>query len=107
MPAKEFLESIRSQNVVVKLAAFVKLIADKGILYDEQKFKIVDKKDRIYEFKPVGYRFFNFFYTGGKIIITNGYAKKSQKVDKKELRRAINLKKDYVQRTTGGKYYGK
>lgn len=106
MPAKEFLEGISSEKVVVKLAAFVKLIADEGMLYDEQKFRIVDRKEKIYEFKPGGYRFFNFFYTGGKIIITNGYAKKSQKVDRKALKQAIRLKKDYIQRIAGGEYYG-
>jgi len=107
IPAKEYLKTLQEQKALVKLAAFVKLIADVGILYDEQKFRIVDHKEKIYEFKPAGHRFFNFFYTGGKIIITNGYAKKSQKVDKRELNRAIQYKKEYIQRVTGGEYYAK
>ncbi len=107
LPAKAFLEKKLLRNVVVKLAAFVKLIADEGRLYDEQKFRVVDKKEKIYEFKPIGHRFFSFFYEKGKIIITNGYIKKSQKVDRRELQKAINLKKDYIQRVSGGKYYGK
>ncbi|MFH1856256.1 MAG: type II toxin-antitoxin system RelE/ParE family toxin [Candidatus Omnitrophota bacterium] len=107
MPAKELLESINQQKVIVKLAAFVKLIADEGTLYDEQKFRIVDRNEKIYEFKPGGYRFFNFFFTGRKIIITNGYAKKSQKLDKKALKKAMNFKKDYAQRISGGEYYGR
>ena len=106
IPAKEYLESLNVQNVIVKLAAFVKLIADEGVLFNQQKFRIVDNKEKIYEFKPAGYRFFNFFYAGGKIIITNGYAKKSQKVDKEELKRAIRLKQNYIHRIKGGKYYG-
>jgi len=105
MPAREYLESLPSNKVVVKLAAFVKLIADHGKLYDDQKFRIVHKQDRIYEFKPMGYRFFNFFHTGKKIIITNGYAKQSQKVDRKALKKAVELKKNYIRRTQGGKYY--
>lgn len=107
MPAKEFLEDIPIDIVVVKLAAFVKLIADEGTLYDEHKFRIVDRKEKIYEFKPAGYRFFNFFHESKKIIITNGYAKKSQKVDNKALNKAIQLKKEYISRLAGGKYYGK
>lgn len=107
IPVRKLLESLTSKRILIKLAAFVKLMGDQGILYDEQKFRIVDKKEKIYEFKPAGYRFFNFFHTGRKIIITNGYAKKSQKVDKKELKRAIESKKDYIQRTSGGEYYGK
>lgn len=107
MPAKELLEDIPFEIIVVKLAAFVKLIADEGILYDEHKFRIVDRKEKIYEFKPAGYRFFNFFHKNKKIIITNGYVKKSQKVDNKALNKAIQLKKDYISRLAGGKYYGK
>ena len=104
-PARELLENIDQKKVLVKLAAFVKMLADEGKLYDEQKFRIVENKERIYEFKPGGFRFFNFFYTGKKIIITNGYAKKSQKIDKKELKRAINYKNSYRKRASGGKYY--
>ncbi len=107
IPAKEFLETINQPKVPVKLAAFVKLIGDEGILYDKQKFRIVDKEKKIYEFKPGGFRFFNFFFKDRKIIITNGYAKKSQKVDKKELKRAINFKDDYTERVLQGEYYGK
>ena len=106
IPAKELLETIK-QKIVIKLAAFVKLIADEGTLYDEQKFRIVDKKEKIYEFKPSGFRFFNFFFAGKKIIITNGHAKQKKKVDKTELKRAISYKKDYLRRVSGGEYYGK
>jgi hypothetical protein len=66
---------------------------------------VVDKQEKIYEFKPMHERFFNFFYEGRKIIITNAYRKKGQKVDKRELSRAIDLKKDYGLRVKGGVYY--
>lgn len=51
--------------------------------------------------------FFNFFYEGRKIIITNGYMKKSQKVSRKDLERAREIKRDYTYRVKGGSYYGK
>ncbi len=107
MPAKEYVESLAEQKALVKLATFVKLIADEGILYDEQKFRIVDRQEKIYEFKPAGHRFFNFFYAGGKIIITNGYAKKAQKLNRRELARAIRFKNDYAARVSQGAYYEK
>ena len=50
-------------------------------------------------------RFFNFFTEGKKIIITNAYHKKGQKVDRRELAKAINLKRDYELRVRGGFYY--
>lgn len=106
MPAKEYLETA-SLDVKVKLTALVKYIAEHGRLFDITKFRQVDPKEKIYEFKPVGHRFFNFFYEGGKIIITNAYMKKSQKASKKDLEKAKILKKEYICRVKGGIYYEK
>jgi hypothetical protein len=104
LPAKEYFESADYQ-VQLKLLALVKYIAENGRLFDISKFRQVDKKEKIYEFKPKAERFFNFFYEGNKIIITNAYSKKGQKLNKRELQKAINLKRDYEYRVKGGTYY--
>jgi len=104
LPAREYFDSSERQ-VQVKLLALVKYIAEHGRLFDETKFRIVDRKKKIYEFKPMAERFFNFFYEGRRIIVTNAYRKKGQKVDVRALARAINLKMDYERRVQGGTYY--
>ena len=104
LPAKENFDSSDKQ-VKVKLLALDKYIAENGRLFDETKFRSVDKKEKIYEFKPLAERFFNFFYEGKKIIITNAYRKKGQKVDPRALAKAVNLKNDYESRVKGGEYY--
>lgn len=104
LPAKEYFDAADRQ-VKIKLLALVKYMAEVGRLFDETKFRVVDKQEKIYEFKPMDERFFNSFYEGRKIIITNAYRKKGQKVDKRELDRAIALKKDYDLRVKGGVYY--
>ena len=104
LPAKEYFDSSERQ-AQVKLLALVKYIAENGRLFDESKFRLVDGKDKIYEFKPKDERFLNFFSEGKIIIITNAYRKKGQKVDPRELTKAINLKKDYEFRVMGGVYY--
>jgi phage-related protein len=43
-------------------------------------------------------RVFYFFFTGRKIILTNGYIKKSQKTPALELNRALEYKADYERR---------
>ena len=106
LPAKEYMEKTPLQ-VKIKLAALVKYVADVGEILDIRKFRLADSKERLYEFKPSGHRFFNFFCEGRKIIITNAYMKKSRRIDKNELRKAINMKKDYTRRIKGGTYYGK
>ena len=104
LPAKEYFDS-SDQQIKIKLLALVKYIAENGRLFDEIKFRVVDKKEKIYEFKPKEERFFNFFYEGKKIIITNAYRKNGPKVNRRELTKAINLKKDYEFRIKGGVYY--
>ena len=106
IPAREYLEET-SLGVKVKLATLVKYIAEQGRLFDITKFRQVDAKEKIYEFKPVSHRFFSFFYEGGKIIITSAYMKKSQKVGKKDLEKAKTMKKNYIARVKGGVYYEK
>ncbi len=104
LPAKEYFDSSESR-VQIKLHALVKLMAEEGRLFDERKFRSVDKKEKIYEFKPMADRYFNFFYEGKKIIITNAYRKQGQKVDSRELARAVTMKRDYESRVKGGAYY--
>ena len=106
MPAKEYFEK-ESPGMQLKLAALVKRIADHGRLFDKTKFRIVDSKKHIFEFKPVEHRFFSFFYEGKRIIITNAYRKKSQKVSKRDLEKARILKKTYIDRLKEGVYYEK
>ena len=40
----------------------------------------------------------NFFYVGNKIVVTNGFVKKTQKTPQVELMKAQKYKKDYERR---------
>ena len=106
MPAKEYLYK-EPLGVQLKLAALVKRIADHGRLFDKTKFRKVDSKENMFEFKPMDHRFFSFFYKGEKIIITSAYMKKSQKVSKRDLEKAKNMKIAYTDRLKEGVYYEK
>jgi len=81
-----------TQASLLKLAT---RISDTGQLFDEDKFRIEDKKNKIYCFKPRDDRFFSFFFTGRRIIITSGHPKKKQKLDRRELEKAIRIKNQY------------
>jgi len=61
--------------------------------------------DKIYAFKPKPHRFLAFFFTGGKVIITNAFAKKSDKLPPGEKDRALRCMQDYEQRVKAGSYY--
>jgi len=64
-------------------------------------------KMKIYSFKPQPNRFLSFFIEGRKIVITNAFRKKSDKIPKNEKKRAIDYRLDYLSRTEKGTYYGK
>jgi hypothetical protein len=77
------------------LLFLVKTIADTGRIYDETKFRIEDRQNKIYCFKPKKERFFCFFFAGRKIIVTSAYTKKRQKLDRRELKKAIQIRNQY------------
>lgn len=77
------------------LLFLIKRIGDIGRIYDETKFRIEDKENKIYCFKPRKERFFCFFFIGRKIIIASAHAKKRQKLDRSELAKAIRIRNEY------------
>ena len=68
---------------------------------DTTKFR--NEGDGIYAFKPQPDRYLSFFTNGRKIIITNGYIKKTDKLPKNEKKLALDCMKEYIDRKNGGK----
>ncbi|RHX90238.1 hypothetical protein DLM76_20455 [Leptospira yasudae] len=100
----EFFEglSIDEQDDFLVL---VKKMADTGKIFNEQKFR--NEGDKIFAFKPKPNRFLCFFTVGKKIIITNGFPKRQDKLPANEKARAVAFRKDYLERTEAGAYYEK
>jgi len=86
-----------------KLLYLIKRIGDFGKISDKTKF--MNENDGIYAFKPKPDRFLSFFTSGRKIIITNAFVKKSQKLPKNEKDLALKIKNDFNRRVEGGTYY--
>ena len=86
-----------------KFFHLVKRMGDFGFISDKTKFRNED--DGIYAFKPQPNRFLSFFYEGGKIIITNAFVKKSQKLKKQDKDIAISARNDYLTRVKENTYY--
>lgn len=87
----------------IQLLKLLKRMGDAGIIKDITKFR--NEGDKIYAFKPQPDRFLCFFYEGKKIIITNGFRKKQQKLPVKEKENALNKRDDYTNRINTGDYY--
>ena len=78
-------------------------MAKEGKILNTTKFN--SEGDKIYAFKPAQERFICFFCYGKKIIVTNAYRKKTQKMPIREKDRAKKRRKDYLDRLARGEYY--
>jgi Phage derived protein Gp49-like (DUF891) len=89
----------------VKLLKLARLMGEVGRIFDITKFR--SEGHQIFAFKPQPDRFLCFFFTGRKIILTNAFHKKSQKLPPAEKERAIQAKRDFEDRMRRGVYYDK
>ena len=87
----------------IKLLRLFKRMGDCGEIRDKTKFN--SEGDKIYAFKPQPFRFLCFFFDGKKIIATNAFHKKQDKLPKIEKERALSIKMDYEARIKRGNYY--
>ncbi|MCL2155390.1 MAG: type II toxin-antitoxin system RelE/ParE family toxin [Leptospirales bacterium] len=94
-----FLEAM--EELQDKFLILVKKMGDFGKIYDITKFR--NEGDGIYAFKPQPDRYLSFFTDGKKIIITNGFKKKTDKLPRNEKDFAIRCRQDYLERKSGGK----
>lgn len=86
-----------------KALRLFRFLGELGLLRDLTKFR--NEGDGIYAFKPQPDRFLCFFFKGKKVIITNGFEKKQDKMPLNEKARALKAKKDYEERVREGTYY--
>ena len=84
-----------------KFFILVKKIGELGKIFDITKFR--NEGDGIYAFKPQPDRYLSFFTDGRKIIVTNGFKKKTDKLPKNEKELAMKYRQEYLERKTGGK----
>ncbi|MCK5671829.1 MAG: type II toxin-antitoxin system RelE/ParE family toxin [Spirochaetales bacterium] len=88
-----------------KVLMLFKRIGDFGKINDKTKFR--NEGDKIYAFKPQPNRFLSFFIEGGKIVVTNAFRKKSNKLPKNEKTKAMDYRIDYLSRAKEETYYEK
>ena len=84
-----------------KFLILAKKMGDFGKIYDITKFR--NEGDGIFAFKPQPDRYLSFFTDDKKLIVTNGFKKKTDKLPKNEKEIAMKYRQDYLERKTGGK----
>ena len=98
-PVKEFLDSI-DIKMRAKILRTIELLANNGTDLREPFSKALG--DGIFELRiQVGSdisRILYFFIIGNKVVLTNGFIKKTQKTPVKEIEKAKQFRKEYLSR---------
>ncbi len=98
-PAKDFIISL-PEAMNAKFLKILEILQKRGYNLREPFSKPL--KDGIFELRAqVGNdisRVLYFFYVGKKVILTNGFIKKTQKTPQKEIDLALKYKNDYLKR---------
>lgn len=100
-PLSFFYELSNSQKR--KLFVLFKRMGDIGRIFDKTKFR--NEGDGIYAFKPQPDRFLSFFTEDQRIIVTEGFTKKSDKLPRTIKERTLRIREDYLKRREEGSYY--
>ena len=98
-PAKEFLDSL-DKKMLAKMTRVVSILQENGTELREPYSKHL--KDGIFELRAkVGSditRVLYFFFVGRRIVLTNGFIKKTPKTPKSEIDKAMTFRKEYIKR---------
>lgn len=98
-PVEEFIDSLDTK-MRAKVFSYIEILEDKGSNLRPPFSELLD--DGIYELRvKLGTnitRTLYFFTEGRKIILTNGFIKKTQKTPKKEIDLAKKRRADYLER---------
>ena len=104
-PAGEFIKSIRDVKLRAKVIRSVKLLETFG-----NELGMPDSEhleDGIFELRTIQSnniaRCLYFFFTGKKIVVTNGFIKKTKKTPKEEIATAKERRADYEKRNKKSK----
>lgn len=102
-PVEEFLDSLSAKQAQ-KVTWVVALVESLDIV-PKQYFKKLESTDGIWEIRAdIGkdsFRLLGFLHEGNLVILTNGFAKKSQKTPAMEIHLAEQRKKEYLARSIG------
>lgn len=98
-PAKTFLLDL-DKKMRAKISGLLVILEESGNMLREPYSKYLE--DGIFELRAKTgnniTRVLYFFYIGNRIILTNGFIKKTQKTPRKEICLAKQYKKDFIER---------
>ena len=103
-PAEEFLAGL-DKKMRARAVQYISLLSEKGNELREPYSK--NLSDGIFELRIKQgsdiSRVMYFFYIGKRIVMTNGFIKKTQRTPRSEIRKAKKYRDDYISRMENNK----
>ena len=105
-PVREFIIS-QEKKMIAKILDMINLLQDNGYQLREPYSKALE--DGLFELRIKSgsniSRIIYFFYVNRRIILTNGFVKKTQKIPRIEIDKAIRYRDDYLSRSGDSNEY--
>ena len=79
-----------------KIFAYIKALQEYGTRIGNPIVKHIE--GNLWELRPLSNRIFFFYWKDNKFVLVHYYIKKSQKAPKKEIKKAMNNIKDWIER---------
>lgn len=79
-----------------KIFAYIKALEEYGTRIGKPIVKHIE--GNLWELRPLKNRIFFFYWKDNKFVLVHHYIKKSQKAPKKEIKKAMNNIKDWIER---------
>ena len=90
--SQDFLDSMSIADKA-KIIKVIKRLANVGRIINTEQFKKVEGK--IWEFKYYQTRIFMYYCARQRVVLTNGFYKKGDKIPKEEIKRANQIMNEY------------
>lgn len=104
-PVADFIDNIKDKKLIAKIYRDIDILENNGYLAREPLSKSLS--DGLFELRTKQgtdiARIIYFFFVGNKIVMTNGFIKKTQKTPESERMKALKYREDYLSRKRGEK----
>lgn len=104
-PVKEYILSLRNKKDKdsrinnEKINDYIEALRKYGTRIGEPYIKHLEGK--IWELRPLRNRILFFGYDGEKFILLSHFIKKTQKTPKREIKKAVKIMNDFIERSKG------
>lgn len=94
--AREFVDGELTTEQRAQVINLLKRVADEGLPSNPARYRVLQGHANLAEFKRSQVRLLCFFDGPGRIVLTHGFKKKTDRTPREEIERALRLRDAYL-----------